>query len=183
MKEIWKEIKGYEGYYAVSNLGFVKTFDREIKYNFKSKVRTDFLKSRILKPQKHKNLYLSVTLYDKYRKSKQFNIHRLVAEAFIDNPHNKNEVNHINGIKTDNRAENLEWVTRSENAKHYISLGIFKPKFGENNHSSVFTQKQADKIREEYSKGGVSQNVLSKKYKCCQSTISMIVRNKRYKKI
>lgn len=183
MEEIWKDIVGYEGYYAVSNLGSVKTFDREIRYKYKSKIRVDFLKSRILKPQKHRNSYLSVTLYNADRKSKQFNIHRLVAEAFVDNPHSKKEVNHINGIKTDNRAENLEWVTRSENAKHYISLGLFKPKFGESNHSSVLTQKQADEIRKEYAKGGISQSELSKKFKVCQSTISVIVQNKRYNKI
>jgi hypothetical protein len=69
--------------------------------------------------------YLYVGLYDKPRKLLA-PVHRLVAEAFIPNPDNKPEVNHINGIKTDNRAENLEWVTRKENEAHAFRIGLKK---------------------------------------------------------
>lgn len=107
--EIWKDIPNYEGYYKISNLGNV--------YSVRSK--------KILI---NNNLgdYLSVTL--SIRGHKKINtIHRLVAINFIDNYCNKPEVNHINGIKTDNRVENLEWVTKSENGIHAFKNGLSKP--------------------------------------------------------
>lgn len=112
-EEIWKPIKGYEGYYEVSNIGNVRSLDREIKIN--NKIWK--LKGKLLKKRIESNGYLAVVLFvDSNRNSQK--IHRLVADAFIDNANNKKEVNHINFIKDDNRVENLEWVTRSENMKH-----------------------------------------------------------------
>lgn len=101
--EIWKNIKGYEGLYQVSSDGRVKS----LKWN----------KERILKPGIRKGGYLQVALCAG-GKQKSLMVHRLVCEAFHDNPENKPEVNHINEIKTDNRACNLEWCTRIENMNH-----------------------------------------------------------------
>jgi hypothetical protein len=89
-----------------------------------------------------RNWYLRIDL-----NNKTFTIHRLVAEAFIPNPDNKSQVNHINGIKTDNRVENLEWVTQSENIRHAIKIGIKKPSLGENNGASKLKVNQILEIR------------------------------------
>ena len=108
--EIWKNIKGYEGLYQVSNMGRVKSLERK-----NSQGRT--VKERILKPAVKKAGYVEVNLYAG-GKPKTCKVHRLVCEAFNDNRDEKPEVNHINEIKTDNRACNLEWCTRRENNNH-----------------------------------------------------------------
>ena len=111
MTTIWKKVKGYEDLYEVSNDGQV----RGLKYN------------RILKPELTRCGYYRVDLCKK-GKVKKFYVHRLVAIAFIDNPDNKPQVNHINGDKLTNTAVNLEWVTCSDNHKHAYQLGIKDPK-------------------------------------------------------
>ena len=109
-KEIWRDITGYEGYYQVSSEGRVKSLERKNNYG-----RT--VKERILKPAFDGWGYLVVTLCAD-GKRKNLMVHRLVCEAFNDNRDEKPEVNHINEIKTDNRACNLEWCTRIENLTH-----------------------------------------------------------------
>jgi len=112
MLEIWKDIKGFEGKYQISNLGNVKSL------NYKKEIG----KENILSPIKN-NGYLSVCL--KLRKNVR-SIHRLVAEAFIENIENKKTVNHKNGNKSDNRLCNLEWNTYSENKRHYYNVLLGK---------------------------------------------------------
>ena len=114
--EIWKDIKGYEGLYQVSNRGRVR------RIFFINNV-TEKEKIKVLTPLKHNRGYLSVSLC-KNGKQKMRLIHRLVAQAFIENKFNKKEINHINGNKKDNRVENLEWVTSKENTKHAIENGL-----------------------------------------------------------
>lgn len=105
--EVWKDIKGYEGIYQVSNYSRVRSFRKG----------TD----RIMAQTSGTWGYLVVNI-DKTPKL----VHRLVAEAFIPNPENKIEVNHINGDKFDNLISNLEWATPSENIRHAIATGLNK---------------------------------------------------------
>jgi len=124
MKEIWKDIKGYENYYQISNKGRVRSLDTTYEKIVKGKRVKCFYKGRILKPAKMKKGYLSLRLGSYLNHKEKFLIHRLVAQAFIPNPKCKKTVNHINAIKTDNRVENLEWATHRENNVHAIENGL-----------------------------------------------------------
>ena len=106
MEEIWKDIEGYEGLYQVSNLGRVKS----LKYNKTGR-------ERILKIDKNKNGYLYILLY-KNNKRKHYRIHRLVANAFIENPNNYPYINHKDECKSNNNVNNLEWCSPKYNINH-----------------------------------------------------------------
>lgn len=110
--EEWRDVAGYEGLYQVSDQGRVKSLERKVKH-WRGGERIQ--KECILKPGTDRGGYLRVGLCDG-EKRKTFKVHRLVCQAFHENPDNKPQVNHINEIKTDNRASNLEWATARENS-------------------------------------------------------------------
>lgn len=129
--EIWKDIKGYESLYKISNYGRIKSLSKYKSRNIK-----------ILKPHKSKDGRYDIKLY-KNSKRKGFFVHRLVAEAFIPNSENKSEVNHINPVTKDlcdNRVCNLEWCTSRENSLWMVKCGnMYQPslgKFGKYHHAS-----------------------------------------------
>jgi len=116
IKEIWKDVLEFEGYYQVSNLGRVRSIDRKV---ITSNNRTYFCPSVMLTPKIGRTGYYEVVLtkHDGKRYCKR--IHRLVAEAFLENFNNYPFINHINENKLDNRVENLEWCTAKQNIEAY----------------------------------------------------------------
>lgn len=127
-QEIRKDIKDYEWLYQVSNFGNVKSLER------KDSLCRYIMKEKMLQYKTQNRIYYEVALCKKSN-SKHFSIHKLVAQTFILNPENKPQVNHINWIKTDNRVENLEWCTASENILH--SYRILWNKISEKHHLKV----------------------------------------------
>lgn len=114
MIEIWKDIPGYEGMYQVSNLGNIRGVDRYVKQMHGG---LQFKKGQLLRQKKNNRGY-KIIILTKYHKQKTFTIHRLVAMAFIPNPQQLPEINHIDCDKTNNRVENLEWCDRNQNLNH-----------------------------------------------------------------
>lgn len=164
--EVFTDIPGYEGY-QVSNYGRVK--------NNKT--------GKILKPYLTRG-YLRVSLYnDSGRKCKL--VHRLVAEAFLPNPDNKSDVNHINGCKTDANVCNLEWITASENMSHAHQNGL-RPKIntqGEKNGFSKLTEIQVIQIKQLLADGKYTQKTIGSQFNVSKHTIKDIKSGRRWRHI
>lgn len=118
--EEWRDIEGYEGYYQVSNIGNVRSLDRTLKGRDGVWYPHKGVK---MKPTTNKNGYQYVVL-KKDGTFKGFTVHGLVARAFLERDPLRTEINHKDGIKTNNNVSNLEWVTHSENEKHAIKNGL-----------------------------------------------------------
>lgn len=108
--EIWKDIEEYKGKYQASNIGNIK----------------NMITNKVLKQYIGSNGYYRIGLY-KDKKTKVFEVHRLITKTFIDNVENKKEVNHIDGNKLNNNINNLEWVTHKENINHAWKTKLFEP--------------------------------------------------------
>lgn len=126
MEEIWKDIEGYEGLYQVSNMGRVRSIDRVIYQEHEGITYSRLMNGRMLKYNNDKQGYLLVHL-SKNGKRICKKVHRLVAEAFLENKDSKEYVNHIDGNKQNNVVYNLEWVTPSENNIHAYKTKLSTP--------------------------------------------------------
>lgn len=175
--EIWKYVKGYEGYYQISNLGRVKSVERYVWWPGLNCYH--LLKERIMKPQLCRKGYARVQ-FKVDNVSKSFAVHRMVAEAFIPNPEGKLEVNHINSIRDDNRLENLEWATHSENQVHAYKFGNRDHK-GNNHPQRKIDESIVKEIRAKYIPFKYAGRKLADEYGLKVSHIANIVRNKIWK--
>ncbi len=163
--EEWKPIKGYEDRYAISNLGRIKV----LKPRYRDKV--------ILRTFSDGFGYLHCDLSNPRKTVK---VHRLVAEAFIPNPDNKPTVNHIDGDKTNNRVDNLEWNTVHENNLHANMMGLAG---GVRHNKSKFTKEQVIFIRNVYKPYDkfLGAKPLSKVFEVNEVTIKKIASNRTYR--
>lgn len=164
-KEIWKAIEGYEGYYEISNLGRVKSIDRYVRKGGHS----FHVKEKILKQHINDSGY-PIVILTKEKKSKWVRVHRLIAEAFIPNPNNLPEIDHINTDKKDYRIDNLRWVSHKQNMNNAITKREQKIR---SNSPSLIKKRHATAKQ----KGGktapktVYKYSLSGEYICCYNSI------------
>lgn len=174
--ENWMPVPMFSNY-MISSFGRVKSLSK-IKVNSfaKNGFRT---KEKIIK-QNVSNFhgYLFLSMCDNSGKVFTKNTHRLVAQCFIENELHKPQVNHIKGVKTDNRVHQLEWSTRSENQKHAYSIGL-KSKVGENHHLVKLTEKLVLLIRDKF-KDGVHMQSLATEFNVSRRNIYSIVKRESW---
>lgn len=171
--EQWIDIEGYEGLYQVSNLGSIRSlyrFNKAQNRLYKGKIRTLCFDRR----------GYNILVLCKEGTQKTFKVHRLVAHHFITNTNNKTEVNHIDGDKTNNHVNNLEWCTPSENVKHSYKIGIQEAHKGEAHINAKLTNEQAQEIRNLKNSKSYSMTELAYMYKVSIATISLIMSGRRY---
>ena len=163
--EIWRDVIGYESIYQVSNLGRIKSFHRR--------------HVKLLNLETDLNGYTRCGLY-KDGKTKHVFVHVLVAQAFIPNPEGKKQVNHISGDKADNRVENLEWLTPSENIVHAFDLGLSKQ--GCEHGRAKFTAEQIRDIRTNCVPGDseLGFKAFAKKYNVTPRVVQLVYYRKSY---
>jgi len=176
MSERWRDVIGYEGIYQASNLGRVMRVAGGVQ---------GATAGRILKPIKQSDGYLRVALC-RDGKRKQVPVHRLVLEGHVGSaPSPKHEGNHKSGVRDDNRVENLEWVTRSENHKHAYRVLARDPVcvLGEAHGLAKLTARKVCQIRELYASGNYTQRELGEMFGVHQVTIGRIVRRETWKHV
>lgn len=169
-QEQWKWVSGYEGLYLVSNYGAVMGLPRKTFHGHQMKQR------------KSKSGYMRVGLF-KDGEKKTHSVHRLVAIAFVPNKNGKQEVNHINGDKADNRAENLEWVTRSENELHSFRVLGRQPNRPWKNKPRKFARKFTDEQVRKIRNSNKPRSVIAKEYGVSKTAIYQIVKRKSYAEV
>lgn len=181
--EEWRDIKGLEGLYQISNLGRIRSLDNiQIRSNG-FKMCKFHKKGQILKTyQSGKDYkkgqgYETVTIYDK-----RYKIHRLVAQAFIPNPQKLPQVNHIDGNKLNNRADNLEWITNRENMLHSWGIGLREKSRKKARKLKI---EQVNQMRKECIPGDKEKGYkpLGRKYGVSPTTVKQIVRKEKWKDV
>ncbi len=164
MREKWKPIKNYESSYLVSDMGRIKSL----------------YTGKFLTPSPDSDGYAVLSL-TRSGIRRSYRWHKLVLSAFIDNKHNKSQINHINGNKLDNRLSNLEWVTPGENIKHAYKMGI-KRQDGSHNNASKLEDDEVFEIRRR-AITGENQSIIARDYGISQPTVSLIKLKRLWRKL
>jgi hypothetical protein len=138
-------------------------------------------KERELRGSQNSSGYIQLRLMGR-KGSALYLLHRLVAEAFIPNPENKQQVNHKDSNRTNNHIENLEWVTPEENVQHALKSGRMKGNRGEKNGRAKLTEEQVEEIREQLGRG-VRQVDIAERFGIGQAHVSRIARNVSWRKV
>lgn len=181
--EIWLPVVGYEGLYEVSSRGQVRGFARLLA-NSQGIMRN--WPARVLKPQPDSRGYTQVTLYCPNKGKKTLKIYRLVAEAFHTSQMKKgSEVNHIDGNKLNNTAQNLEWVTRLENSRHAWKNNLVPVRYGQETAGAKLTNAEVQQIRSRYRRYGKENSAVSlaKEFNVTRQAIADIIHNKTWRQI
>lgn len=165
MEEIWKDIKDYEGYYQISNLGKIHSCDRFVKTKGNSE---RFVPGRSILPYIGHGGYYYVSLY-KENKNKSYTLHRLIAETFIPNRENLPCVDHINTIRTDNSIKNLKWCSFKENNNNQKTI---EHKRNASNHYGVLQISKEGDVIAEFESSRQIEEILGIKRKSIQTAIS-----------
>lgn len=158
----WVDIKGYKGVYQINKEGEVRSFAKKT--------------IRFLTPHKHHTGYMVLSLRGKTRPQ-----HRLLAETFIPNPEKKTQVNHINGVKHDNRLCNLEWVTPSENVIHAYAIGLKDLPLGSSNFNNKLKPNEVIEIRKMCATGKYTYREIGSKFNISLHNVKAINLGKTWK--
>lgn len=175
MNEEWKPVPNFEGLYEVSNLGRVRSVERKVRSNQRNN-HFFAVKQRFLLPD-ISAAYYRVTL-SKDGKTKRFSVHRLVCEAFLENPENKPFVNHKDGDKLNNTLSNLEWVTQSENCIHALETGLAKPVKGERHGMAKYSEETVNEIRMLYETTSMTHQSIADKFGIDRRYITELINGK-----
>ena len=177
-QEIWKDILGFETRYQISNLGRVKSLIRT--FTKKDGVKMT-IGGKLLTIQESE--YLKVS-FSECGNTNTFTIHRLIAIAFIPNPKNKPQVNHIDGNKHNNDIQNLEWCTSRENVIHAIDSGLMNGRLkGSKNHFSKLNEVEVLYIRKNFNHTNISMKELTSKFNIKKATLYRIINRTAWKHI
>jgi hypothetical protein len=173
-------IKGFEKY-SVNKNGEIKSYNNTFYINnFRPITRMAI----ILKKRISKKGYYRVNIYNEFSKMKSIHLHRAVAITFLENLENKPCINHIDGIKTNNIVDNLEWCTYKENSIHAIEKGLYVNKLqGENSGTAILTNEIVLNIRNLYNSGLYSQREIGRMLNIKYKNINQIVLRKRWRHI
>jgi hypothetical protein len=176
--EVWKDVKGLENYYQVSNLGNVRSKERFVIRGRGGKYKVE---CKNLNPSINSDGYFT-GIFRVDKRPINYKVHRIMAQSFMGEIPQGFEVNHINGIKSDNRLENLEVVSKSENIKHAFDLGLNKPRRGELNGMCKIDSDTAKWIKE-MTKNGFTESQISSQLNVSIHTIRDIRRGRTWKHV
>ncbi len=180
--EIWKNVIGYENYYEVSSIGRVRSKERKVEYNKYGKTFYRIIKAQPLAiARQNKVGHKKVVLYFK-GKGKNLGVHRLVAQAFLENAENKLCVNHLDGVPWNNNVDNLEWCTHKENTQHAMDNNMFCTQ-GESHTLAKLTEKNVLYIREQVIQKRYKMVDLAKRFNVTYRNIYSIVNRESWRHI